>query len=206
MKCVSSIPYFLTVTKNPIYIKRKLSFDCDDSKTAEQLQTSTLNVRSCLMAFQFDFLGKDSIRYQNEIEVELPLLYNMTYKPSRSSFTYWINVVIMVVFTGVGLLGSFSSVRKLVLDASSCGYDVQESMEKLMNMSSTTLDLGNATSSMVDQTCEDLQDLEIKSQRKLPVIDSTRRYDYEALGFRCLLICPFVDWVWNLTGQILQER
>lgn len=46
------------------------------------------------------------------------LLYNMTYKPSRSSFTYWINVVIMVVFTGVGLLGSFSSVRKLVLDAS----------------------------------------------------------------------------------------
>ncbi|KAI3707099.1 hypothetical protein L6452_25315 [Arctium lappa] len=46
------------------------------------------------------------------------LLYNMTYKPSRSSFTYWINIIIMVVFSGVGLLGSFSSVRKLVLDAS----------------------------------------------------------------------------------------
>ncbi|XP_076950619.1 putative GABA transporter 2 [Bidens hawaiensis] len=46
------------------------------------------------------------------------LLYNMSYKPSRSSCTYWINVLIMVVFTGVGLLGSFSSVRKLVLDAS----------------------------------------------------------------------------------------
>nr|AHF58601.1 proline transporter 4 [Chrysanthemum lavandulifolium] len=46
------------------------------------------------------------------------LLYNMTYKPSRSSVTYWINNMIMVVFTGVGLLGSFSSVRKLVLDAS----------------------------------------------------------------------------------------
>ncbi|KAK9079752.1 hypothetical protein SSX86_001425 [Deinandra increscens subsp. villosa] len=45
------------------------------------------------------------------------LLYNMTFKPSRSSLTYWINVVIMVVFTGVGLLGSFSSIRKLVLDA-----------------------------------------------------------------------------------------
>ncbi|KAM7525852.1 hypothetical protein LguiA_015754 [Lonicera macranthoides] len=46
------------------------------------------------------------------------LLYNMTYKPSRSSFTYWINNCIMVVFTGAGLLGTFSSVRQLVLDAS----------------------------------------------------------------------------------------
>ncbi|XP_071707412.1 probable GABA transporter 2 [Rutidosis leptorrhynchoides] len=46
------------------------------------------------------------------------LLYNMTYKPSKSSFTYWINITIIVVFTGVGLLGSFSSVRKLVHDAS----------------------------------------------------------------------------------------
>ncbi|PWA42041.1 transmembrane amino acid transporter family protein [Artemisia annua] len=46
------------------------------------------------------------------------LLYNITYKPSRSSLIYWINNIIMVVFTGVGLLGSFSSIRKLVLDAS----------------------------------------------------------------------------------------
>ncbi|KAM7494329.1 hypothetical protein LguiB_028938 [Lonicera macranthoides] len=45
------------------------------------------------------------------------LLYNMTFKPKRSSFSYWINTSIMVVFTGVGLLGSFSSIRKLVHDA-----------------------------------------------------------------------------------------
>ncbi|CAN0908769.1 Probable GABA transporter 2 [Linum grandiflorum] len=45
------------------------------------------------------------------------LLYNMTYKPSKSSGTYWINMIIMVVFSGVGLLGAFASVRKLVLDA-----------------------------------------------------------------------------------------
>lgn len=45
------------------------------------------------------------------------LLYNMTYKPSRSSFSYWINISIILIFTGVGLLGSFSSIRKLVLDA-----------------------------------------------------------------------------------------
>lgn len=45
------------------------------------------------------------------------LLYTMTFKPKRSSFSYWINTSIMVVFTGVGLLGSFSSIRKLVHDA-----------------------------------------------------------------------------------------
>ncbi|CAH8368670.1 unnamed protein product [Eruca vesicaria subsp. sativa] len=45
------------------------------------------------------------------------LLYNMTYKPTKRSFTYWINMTIMVVFTCAGLMGAFSSVRKLVLDA-----------------------------------------------------------------------------------------
>ncbi|KAJ4823730.1 hypothetical protein Tsubulata_046994 [Turnera subulata] len=45
------------------------------------------------------------------------LLYNMTYKPPKSSLTYWVNISIIVVFTGVGLMGAFSSLRKLVLDA-----------------------------------------------------------------------------------------
>ncbi|CAH8277837.1 unnamed protein product [Arabidopsis lyrata] len=45
------------------------------------------------------------------------LLYNMTYKPTKRSFTYWINMTIMVVFTCTGLMGAFSSIRKLVLDA-----------------------------------------------------------------------------------------
>ncbi|KAL6182327.1 hypothetical protein ACLB2K_043750 [Fragaria x ananassa] len=45
------------------------------------------------------------------------LLYNKTHKPTKSTFTYWLNMSIMVVFTAVGLMGTFSSVRKLVLDA-----------------------------------------------------------------------------------------
>jgi hypothetical protein len=45
------------------------------------------------------------------------LLYNMTFKPPKSSLTYWLNLSIMVVFTGAGLTGAFSSTRKLVLDA-----------------------------------------------------------------------------------------
>ncbi|XP_051151134.1 probable GABA transporter 2 isoform X2 [Andrographis paniculata] len=45
------------------------------------------------------------------------LLYNMTHKPARSSPAYWVNNTIIVVFTCVGIMGAFSSVRKLVLDA-----------------------------------------------------------------------------------------
>ncbi|XP_015896372.2 probable GABA transporter 2 isoform X1 [Ziziphus jujuba] len=45
------------------------------------------------------------------------LLYNKTHKPSKSSLTFWINISIIIVFTGAGIMGSFSSIRKLVLDA-----------------------------------------------------------------------------------------
>ena len=45
------------------------------------------------------------------------LLYNMTHKPSKSSLSFWINNSIIIIFTGVGLLGSFASIRKLVIDA-----------------------------------------------------------------------------------------
>ncbi|XP_054824956.1 probable GABA transporter 2 [Prosopis cineraria] len=45
------------------------------------------------------------------------LLYNMTHKPLKSSFTYWINISIIIVFTGAGIMGAFSSIRKLVFDA-----------------------------------------------------------------------------------------
>jgi len=45
------------------------------------------------------------------------LLYNMTHKPPKTSPMYWINISIIVIFTGAGLLGAVSSFRKLVLDA-----------------------------------------------------------------------------------------
>ncbi|XP_062146592.1 probable GABA transporter 2 [Alnus glutinosa] len=44
------------------------------------------------------------------------LLYNMTYKPAKLSLTYWINISIIIIFTGTGIMGSFSSIRQLVLD------------------------------------------------------------------------------------------
>ncbi|PKI35435.1 hypothetical protein CRG98_044178 [Punica granatum] len=52
------------------------------------------------------------------LDFVLPMvLYNMTYKPPRSSLKYWVNVSIIVVFSGAGIMGSFSSIRKLVFDA-----------------------------------------------------------------------------------------
>ncbi|KAM7255836.1 hypothetical protein ACFE04_011577 [Oxalis oulophora] len=45
------------------------------------------------------------------------ILYNVTHKPLKSSITYWINTSIIVIFTGVVILGAFSSVRNLLLDA-----------------------------------------------------------------------------------------
>ncbi|GAU32623.1 hypothetical protein TSUD_71710 [Trifolium subterraneum] len=52
------------------------------------------------------------------LDFVLPMiLYNKTHKPPKSSLTYWINLSIMVVFTGAGIMGAFASIRKLVLDA-----------------------------------------------------------------------------------------
>ncbi|KAL0331119.1 UNVERIFIED_CONTAM: putative GABA transporter 2 [Sesamum angustifolium] len=45
------------------------------------------------------------------------LLYNMTHKPRKSSLAYWVNYSIIIVFSCVGLMGAFSSIRKLVQDA-----------------------------------------------------------------------------------------
>ncbi|XP_052155135.1 probable GABA transporter 2 isoform X2 [Oryza glaberrima] len=52
------------------------------------------------------------------LDFVLPVvMYNMALAPPRRSPVYLANVAIMVVFTGVGLIGAVASVRKLVLDA-----------------------------------------------------------------------------------------
>ncbi|GMH22661.1 hypothetical protein Nepgr_024504 [Nepenthes gracilis] len=45
------------------------------------------------------------------------LLYNKTHKPAKLSYTYFINNTIIVIFSGVGIVGTFSTIRKLILDA-----------------------------------------------------------------------------------------
>ncbi|OEL12741.1 putative GABA transporter 2, partial [Dichanthelium oligosanthes] len=52
------------------------------------------------------------------LDFVLPVvMYNMALAPPRRSSVYLANVAIMVIFTGVGVVGAVASVRKLVLDA-----------------------------------------------------------------------------------------
>ncbi|GJM93873.1 hypothetical protein PR202_ga10465 [Eleusine coracana subsp. coracana] len=46
------------------------------------------------------------------------LLYNMALAPPRWSLVFIVNTTVMVLFVGVGGIGAFASIRKLVLDAS----------------------------------------------------------------------------------------
>lgn len=45
------------------------------------------------------------------------VLYNITFKPSRRSFIFWLNAAIAAVFSLLAVLGSISAVRQVILDA-----------------------------------------------------------------------------------------
>ncbi len=47
------------------------------------------------------------------------VLYNVTFKPSKRTIKFWLNYVIIVVFSSVGFMGCISAVRQIALDASS---------------------------------------------------------------------------------------
>jgi hypothetical protein len=52
------------------------------------------------------------------LDFVLPVvMYNVALAPSRKSPVYVVNVVIIALFTAVGVIGAVASVRKLVLDA-----------------------------------------------------------------------------------------
>ncbi|KAK1414308.1 hypothetical protein QVD17_30052 [Tagetes erecta] len=75
-----------------------------------------------------------------------------------------------------------------------CGYDVQESMEKLMNMSATTKDLVGTTSSTADQTSTGThQSLETKFEENLQLRNSSRRSDLEKEVLDNLFIVPGIS-------------
>lgn len=47
------------------------------------------------------------------------ILFNLTFKPSKRTFTFWLNLTIAVVFSILGVIGSIAAVRQIVLDAKS---------------------------------------------------------------------------------------
>ncbi|XP_076887839.1 putative nuclear RNA export factor SDE5 [Bidens hawaiensis] len=61
-----------------------------------------------------------------------------------------------------------------------CGYDVQETMERLMNMSAPNVDLGSGTSSSVDQTSTDAhEDLSVNFEENVQLSDPSRRLNLQ---------------------------
>lgn len=45
------------------------------------------------------------------------VLYNVTFKPSKTDLVFWLNATISMVFSALAVLGSISAVRQVVLDA-----------------------------------------------------------------------------------------
>ncbi|XP_077235718.1 GABA transporter 1-like isoform X2 [Tasmannia lanceolata] len=52
------------------------------------------------------------------LDFVLPVVfYNVTFKPSKRSLIFWVNITIASVFSVVGVIGAVSSVRQVILDA-----------------------------------------------------------------------------------------
>ncbi|KAJ0978324.1 hypothetical protein J5N97_013798 [Dioscorea zingiberensis] len=45
------------------------------------------------------------------------IFYNITFKPSKKSFIFWLNIVIALVFSVFSLVGTVAAIRQVVLDA-----------------------------------------------------------------------------------------
>ncbi|XP_010689986.2 GABA transporter 1 isoform X1 [Beta vulgaris subsp. vulgaris] len=54
------------------------------------------------------------------LDFVLPVvLFNLTFKPSKRTFTFWLNLSIAVVFSIFSIIGSVAAVRQIILDAKS---------------------------------------------------------------------------------------
>ncbi|RCV43909.1 hypothetical protein SETIT_9G332300v2 [Setaria italica] len=91
---------------------------------APRVALRTAYVAACaLVAAALPFFGDDIVGVVGAVgfiplDFILPVvMYNMALAPPRRSPVYLANVAIMVVFTGVGVIGAVASVRKLALDA-----------------------------------------------------------------------------------------
>jgi quinol-cytochrome oxidoreductase complex cytochrome b subunit len=52
------------------------------------------------------------------LDFVLPMLfYQLVFKPSRRTYMFWLNWVIIVTFTTVGIVGCIATVRHIAIDA-----------------------------------------------------------------------------------------
>ncbi|VAH23543.1 unnamed protein product [Triticum turgidum subsp. durum] len=90
---------------------------------APRVALRTLYVAACAfvaaaLPFFGDIVGVVGALGFIPLDFVLPVvMYNIALAPPKRSAVYVINVAIMALFTGVGIIGAIASVRKLVLDA-----------------------------------------------------------------------------------------
>lgn len=52
------------------------------------------------------------------LDFVLPVVFfNITFKPSKKSFIFWINTLIAVVFSSLGVIAMVAAVRQIMIDA-----------------------------------------------------------------------------------------
>ena len=52
------------------------------------------------------------------LDFVLPVVFfNLTFKPSKRSLLFWVNVTIAVVFSALGVIAAVAAVRQISLDA-----------------------------------------------------------------------------------------
>ncbi|KAG8371207.1 hypothetical protein BUALT_Bualt13G0063300 [Buddleja alternifolia] len=57
------------------------------------------------------------------LDFVLPVIFfNLTFKPTKTSLIFWLNVVIAVVFSVLGVIASVAAVRQINLDAKTRDY------------------------------------------------------------------------------------
>ncbi|KAJ4973569.1 hypothetical protein NE237_006743 [Protea cynaroides] len=79
-------------------------------------------VVATLIAAMFPFFG-DIMAFIGAVGIIpldfiLPMVfYNVTFRPSKRDLIFWINIAIALVFSALGVLGTVSSVRQIILDS-----------------------------------------------------------------------------------------
>ncbi|KAK6271125.1 hypothetical protein POUND7_008223 [Theobroma cacao] len=57
------------------------------------------------------------------LDFVLPMVfYNVTFKPSKQGVLFWVNTLIAIIFSVLGVLGAISSIRQIVLDTSTYSF------------------------------------------------------------------------------------
>ncbi|XP_021774155.1 GABA transporter 1-like [Chenopodium quinoa] len=87
---------------------------------SRSLSVAIATIISAMLPFFGDINGVIGAFGFLPLDFVLPvILFNLTFKPSKRTFIFWLNLSIAVVFSILGVIGSVAAVRQIILDAKS---------------------------------------------------------------------------------------